>query len=221
MHKLYHTNLDKISGIINNMEILTGISLKPYTTMRLGGETQFMATATSVNDIKEIYQYAKQHKLPVFVLGGGSNVIVHDEEYQGVVLVNRLKGFDVIEDDGSTVRMKVAAGEVWDEVVARSVEMGLQGIEAMSAIPGTAGAAPVQNVGAYGQEIADTLVSLEAYDSLTDEVVTFDAKDCQFGYRHSIFRGQATGRYCIINITLQLSHSDPQTTFLYCFAEIF
>lgn len=195
------------------MEILTGISLKPYTTMRLGGETQFMATATSVNDIKEIYQYAKQHKLPVFVLGGGSNVIVHDEEYQGVVLVNRLKGFDVIEDDGSTVRMKVAAGEVWDEVVARSVEMGLQGIEAMSAIPGTAGAAPVQNVGAYGQEIADTLVSLEAYDSLTDEVVTFDVKDCQFGYRHSIFRGQATGRYCIISITLQLSYSDPQPPF--------
>ena len=109
-------------------------------TMRLGGETQFMATATSVNDIKEIYQYAKQHKLPVFVLGGGSNVIVRDEEYQGVVLVNSLKGFDVIEDDGSTVRMKVAAGEVWDEVVARSVEMGLQGIEAMSAIPDTTGA---------------------------------------------------------------------------------
>ena len=121
--------------------------------MRLGGETQFMTTATSVNDIKEIYQYAKQHKLPVFVLGSGSNVIVRDEEYQGVVLVNRLKEFDVIEDDGSTVRMKVAAGEVWDEVVARSVEMGLQGIEAMSAIPGTAGAAPVQNIGAYGQEI--------------------------------------------------------------------
>ena len=109
--------------------------------------------------------------------------------------------------------VKVAAGEVWDEVVARSVEMGLQGIEAMSAIPGTAGAAPVQNIGAYGQEIADTLVSLEAYDSLTDEVVTFDAKDCQFGYRHSIFRGQATGRYCIISITLQLSHSDPQPPF--------
>lgn len=195
------------------MEMITDVALKLYTTMRLGGEAKLLATATSLDDVKEAYRYSKQHNLPVFVLGGGSNVLARDEGYDGIILLNRLKGFEVLEDDGVMVTLKIAAGEIWDEVVARSVAMGLQGIEAMSAIPGTAGAAPVQNVGAYGQEIADTLVSLEAYDSVTSEVVQFDAADCQFSYRHSIFRGQATGRYCIISITLKLNRRDPQPPF--------
>lgn len=210
---LYHITTIKISAIIILMEMITGVALKPYTTMRLGGEAKLLTTATSLDDVKEVYRYSKQHNLPVFVLGGGSNVLARDEGYDGIVLLNRLKGFEVLEDDGEVVTIKIAAGEIWDEVVERSVAMGLQGIEAMSAIPGTAGAAPVQNVGAYGQEIADTLVSLEAYDSVTGEVIRFDAADCQFSYRHSIFRGQAAGRYCIINITLKLNRLNPQPPF--------
>lgn len=210
---LYHITAIKISAIIILMEMITGVALKPYTTMRLGGEAKLLTTATSLDDVKEAYRYSKQRNLPVFVLGGGSNVIARDEGYKGIVLLNRLKGVEILEDDGVIVTLKIAAGEIWDEVVARSVEMGLQGIEAMSAIPGTAGAAPVQNVGAYGQEIADTLVNLEAYDSVTGEVVTLAAADCQFSYRHSIFRGQAAGRYCIISVTLRLYRRAPQPPF--------
>lgn len=195
------------------MEVRTGISLKQYTTMRLGGDARFMAPAYSVEDVAIIYENAKKQELPIFILGGGSNVIVHDEGFNGIVLLNRIKGFEVISDDKSTAIIKIGAGEIWDEIVARTVEMGLSGIEAMSSIPGTAGAAPVQNVGAYGQETADTLVSLEAYDSETNQVVSLSAEDCEFSYRQSIFRGKSAGRYCILNITLRLYHSVPKPPF--------
>ena len=195
------------------MELQTGISLKLYTTMRLGGDARLMAPATTVDDVREVYRAAKAQQLPVFVLGGGSNVIAHDEGYNGVVLLNHVKGFDVLFDGGTVAVIKIGAGEIWDEVVKRTVDMGLSGIEAMSGIPGTAGAAPVQNVGAYGQEIADTFVELEAYDSLRDEVVTINAEQCEFSYRHSIFRGSAAGRYCILHITLKLFHLSPKPPF--------
>ena len=195
------------------MDVRTGISLKQYTTMRLGGDARFMAPAHSVEDVAVIYKNAREQNLPIFVLGGGSNVIARDEGYNGIVLLNRIKGFEIISDDKSTAVIKIGAGEIWDEVVSRTVEMGLSGIEAMSAIPGTAGAAPVQNVGAYGQEIADTLVSLEAYDSQTEQIVELSAEDCQFSYRNSIFRDQATGRYCIVSITLRLYHNSPKPPF--------
>lgn len=195
------------------MEVRTGISLKQYTTMRLGGDARFMAPAYSVEDVATIYTNAKAQRLPVFVLGGGSNVIARDEGFNGIVLLNRIKGFEVLSDDKSTATIKIGAGEIWDEVVSRVVEMGLSGIEAMSSIPGTVGAAPVQNVGAYGQEVADTLVSLEAYDSQEERLVTLQAEACGFSYRHSIFRGEAAGRYCIVSVTLRLYHAMPQPPF--------
>ena len=133
------------------MEVRTGISLKQYTTMRLGGDARFMAPAYSVEDVATIYTNAKAQRLPVFVLGGGSNVIARDEGFNGIVLLNRIKGFEVLSDDKSTGTIKIGAGEIWDAVVSRVVEMRLSGIEAMSSSPGTVGAAPVQNVGAYGQ----------------------------------------------------------------------
>lgn len=195
------------------MDVRTNISLQKYTTMRLGGETRFMAVASLVDDVRRIYQSAKTQGVPIFVLGGGSNVIAHDETFEGVILLNRIKGFEVLSDDGVTATIKIGAGEIWDEVVEQTVNMGLSGIEALSDIPGTAGAAPVQNIGAYGQELADTLVELEAYDSQTDQVVTLSAEDCQLSYRNSIFRSEATGRYCILNITLRLSHEMPKPPF--------
>jgi UDP-N-acetylmuramate dehydrogenase len=149
----------------------------------------------------------------VFILGGGSNVIVRDDGYNGIVVRNRIPGFEVIADEPGTTTLKIGAGENWDEVVRRTVELNLTGIEAMSAIPGTAGAAPVQNVGAYGQEIAETLQSLEAYDITEDRFVTLQNADCGFSYRHSIFRGDAAGRYVITSVTLKLYKSTPQPPF--------
>lgn len=195
------------------MDVHTGISLKNYTTMRLGGTARFMASATTVEDVATIYRNAREQNLSIFVLGGGSNVVAHDEGFDGIILLNRIKGFEIIADDQSTVTIRLGAGEVWDEIVARVVEMGLSGIEAMSAIPGTVGAAPVQNVGAYGQETADVLVGVEAYDSVSDRLVALSAAECHLSYRHSIFRGEAAGRYCITSVTIRLYRATPKPPF--------
>ena len=192
------------------MDVMTNISLKQYTTMKLGGETRYMATAYSAGDVVSLYRNARKENLPIFVLGGGSNVITHDDVFEGIVLLNKIKGFEVISETDETTDVKIGAGEVWDEVVEKAIGLGLQGVEAMSGIPGTAGAAPVQNVGAYGQEIADTLISLEAYDSKTDTIVTISADECDFSYRNSIFRDKEKGRYCILNITLRLNKAEPK-----------
>ena len=192
------------------MDVMTNISLKQYTTMKLGGEARYMATADSASDVVSLYRNARKENLPIFVLGGGSNVITHDEVFEGIVLLNKIKGFEAISETDETTDVKIGAGEVWDEVVEKAIGLGLQGIEAMSGIPGTAGAAPVQNVGAYGQEIADTLISLEAYDSKTDTIVTISADECDFSYRNSIFRDKEKGRYCILNITLRLNKAEPK-----------
>lgn len=195
------------------MDIHTNIPLKNFTTMRLGGPARFMGEAFAPDDIAQIYHNATSQHLPVFVIGGGSNVIAHDEGFAGIVVRIRIPGFDVIADDTTSTTIKIGAGELWDDIVKRTVDMHLSGIEAMSVIPGTAGAAPVQNVGAYGQEIADTLVSLEAYDSEQDRFVVLSSQDCGFSYRNSIFRGDARGRYVITSITLRLNKTPPSPPF--------
>ncbi len=195
------------------MDIRTNIPLKNLTTMKLGGPAQYFSDIHTVQELHDLLVDAQTKNIPVFILGGGSNVIAHDEGYKGLVLRIRLAGFEIIGDDLYSTTIKIGAGENWDEVVKRTVDMRLTGIEAMSAIPGTAGAAPVQNVGAYGQEIAETLVSLEAYDRQTNQIVTLQNEDCGFSYRHSIFRGDALGRYVITSVTLKLNKSLPTPPF--------
>lgn len=181
--------------------------------MKLGGPARFMTTATTPEELAAACRNAVKQGIPFFILGGGSNVVARDEGYSGIVIRNRIVGFEVLSDDAATTTIKIGAGENWDEIVAKTVSMGLSGIEAMSAIPGTAGAAPVQNVGAYGQEIADTLLSLEAYDSREDRFVSLQNADCGFAYRHSMFRGDQAGRYAIFSITLRLFKAAPQPPF--------
>lgn len=195
------------------MDIRTNIPLKNYLTMKLGGSARFMGIVTSPDELAAMCRNAKLQSLPFFILGGGSNVIAKDETYDGIVIRNRILGFDILDDNALTATIKIGAGEPWDDIVKKTVEMGLSGIEAMSAIPGTSGAAPVQNVGAYGQEIADTLVELDAYDSKEDTFVTLKNEDCGFSYRHSMFRGSQAGRYGITSITLRLSKTVPKPPF--------
>lgn len=195
------------------MDVHTDIPLKNYLTMKLGGSARFMTTATTADELAAACRNAKGQNIPFFILGGGSNVIAKDEGFPGIVIRNRIVGFEMIEDTPSSTTFKVGAGENWDETVAKTVQMGLSGIEAMSAIPGTVGAAPIQNVGAYGQEIADTLVSLEAYDSQEDRFVILENTDCGFAYRHSTFRGDQAGRYGIVNVTIRLFKSAPEPPF--------
>lgn len=195
------------------MDIHTNIPLKNYTTMKLGGNARFIADILKPEDIPPLLDKAAQQSLPVAILGGGSNTIIRDEGYNGVVLRIRIPGITTIAEELNAVTIKIGAGELWDNVVKYTVDLRLTGIEAMSAIPGTAGAAPVQNVGAYGQEVADTLVSLEAYDTETHQFVTLTNEDCQFSYRNSIFRDEAQGRYIITSITLKLSKNLPSPPF--------
>lgn len=195
------------------MDIHTAIPLRNYTTMRLGGPARFMVEIHTPADAQEIIQRAHEQNLPWFVLGGGSNVVARDDGFDGIVIRNRIPGFDVINQSEGRTTIKIGAGELWDDVVKRTVDMNLSGIEAMSAIPGTAGAAPVQNIGAYGQEIADTLVSLEAYDTQADAFITLQNDDCNFTYRSSIFREAQAGRYIITSITLGLYAQAPKPPF--------
>lgn len=195
------------------MEVHTNIPLSNYITMRLGGPARFMTSIRNPNDLPDLCKNTLSQGVPIFVLGEGSNVIARDEGYQGLVIRNLIPGFDVIDDNPMHTTIKIGGGENWDEVVRRTVEMGLTGIEALSGIPGTAGAAPVQNIGAYGQEISEAFLSLEAYDMKDDRMVSLENIDCGFSYRNSIFRSTAMGRYFIISITLQLYKSSPQPPF--------
>lgn len=195
------------------MDIQSNISLAAYSTMRLGGPTKFLATAANPGELVELINQARSQNLPFFVLGGGSNVIIRDEGFAGLTILNRIAGFDVLSQDNGDTVIKIGAGENWDSVVKRTVEMNLTGIEALSAIPGTAGATPVQNVGAYGQEISDTLVELEAYNTETNQFVVLKNEDCAFSYRSSIFKDPTKRHHVIINITLRLSQGNPTPPF--------
>lgn len=195
------------------MDIHENIPLKNFTTMKLGGPAKYFVEARTKEDLVSAYTKAKTESLPVFVIGDGSNIIARDEGFNGMIIHMRIPGFEIISDDINSTSIKIGAGENWDSVVKRAVDMDLSGIEAMSGIPGTAGGTPIQNVGAYGQEIADTLQSLEAFDTQSETFVTLSNEACSFSYRNSIFRSNQKGRYIVTSIILKLSKSLPQPPF--------
>jgi len=203
------------------MDVHTNIPLKNYTTMRIGGNARFMTDVHTVEELRAICKQAASQGITHFILGGGSNTLVPDEGFDGLIIHNRIPGFEVVEDTPTETSIKIGAGENWDSVVERCVAMRLSGIECLSAIPGTAGAAPVQNIGAYGQEISDSLVSIEAYDITEDRMVGLSNEDCRFSYRDSIFRSEAKGRYVITSITLKLYRSAPEPPFYAAVQEYF
>lgn len=195
------------------MNILENVSLAEYSTMGLGGKVAFLADITSKNDLTEAVAWAKSKQVPVLMIGGGSNIIWADEGFPGLLLVNKITGYEQEKVDVEHSYLIVGAGENWDSVVARSVEAGLTGIEALSLIPGSAGATPIQNVGAYGQEISQSLTTVEAYDTQTDTFVTLPGSECDFSYRNSRFKGNDRGRYFITGISLQLLKGTPKPPF--------
>lgn len=203
------------------MQLHTNIPLKKHLTMQIGGAARFMTDAHTLSDVEEIVKAAQSQNIPFYVLGGGSNIIARDETYNGIVLRNRIMGIEKVAEDNDTATFKIGAGENWDEAVGKFVELGLIGTEALSAIPGTCGAAPVQNIGAYGQELSDTLVELEAYDTTAHTTVVFSNEECRFRYRDSIFRNEERGRYVILSITLELYKSLPQPPFYQALQDYF
>lgn len=195
------------------MNIHKQVPLEQHSTMRLGGTADYLTEIHSKDELLAALEWADSRNLPAMMIGGGSNIIWRDEGYRGLVLVNKLTGFDMHTDDGTTYTVTIASGENWDEIVERTVDAGLTGIEALSLIPGTTGGTPVQNVGAYGQEIANTLVSVEAYDKQLGQMVTIPGSDCDFDYRTSRFKTTDKGRFFITAITLRLTKGNPKPPF--------
>ena len=192
------------------MQVLPNVSLKDFTTIRLGGNARFLAEVSSPTEVQMIIKNARTQSLPFFILGGGSNVIAESAGFPGIIIHNKIPGFKVISDGIESTIIKVGAGENWDETVRRTVEMGLSGMAALSAIPGTVGGAPVQNIGAYGQEVADCIQSIEVYDTESDVFLKLSRDDCQFSYRDSIFKGARAGQYVIIEVIFEL-YKEPLT----------
>lgn len=177
--------------------------------MRLGGVADFLVEIHDRTELKEAYEWAKAKNLPMLMVGGGSNIFWQDAGFRGLVLVNKIMGYDDYAEDQTSHYLTIGAGENWDGVVARSVAAGLTGIEALSLIPGTAGATPIQNVGAYGQDISQTLTTVEVFDTTTGQLTTMPSEACGFGYRTSSFKGEYKGRFFITAITLHLMAGNP------------
>ncbi len=181
--------------------------------MRLGGQASFATAIETRSQIAQAHQWALDHHVPMRLIGSGSNIVWRDEGFDGLLVVNKIKRFEAYDEDGTNTYITIGAGENWDSVVAKTVGLGLTGIEALSLIPGTVGATPIQNVGAYGQDISQTLVSIEAYDTQTKDFLTIPAVECGFGYRTSRFKTTDNGRFMITAITLHLTKGNPSPPF--------
>ncbi|SEG72521.1 UDP-N-acetylmuramate dehydrogenase [Nonomuraea solani] len=180
--------------------------LAPYTTLRLGGPARDFAEATSAEQLVSLIAEADANGLPTLVLGGGSNLVVADAGFDGLVVKVATEGVTVSRD-GEQVIVTVEAGEDWDRLVVRAVTEGWSGIECMSGVPGLVGSTPIQNVGAYGQEVAQTIRCVRAYDRLTRQVVDLEARQCGFSYRDSVFK-RDLARYVVLAVTYALDISE-------------
>ncbi|MGW4294378.1 UDP-N-acetylmuramate dehydrogenase [Micromonospora chersina] len=180
-------------------------TLARYTTLRLGGPAGRLEIATSADEIVRRVREAEAREQAVLLLAGGSNVVIGDQGFPGTVVLIRSRGFRVVAEDDDTVTVRVEAGEPWDDLVAATVERGWSGLECLSGIPGSAGATPIQNVGAYGQEVAETIVAVEAYDRTEGTVVRIAAADCGFAYRGSIFK--YSDRWVVLSVDFRLTRS--------------
>jgi len=185
------------------MRLEENVPLAPLTTIGIGGPARFFFRATTVDEVREAMAWARHRACAVFVLGGGSNLLISDDGFDGMVVHVDLRGV-TLESQHEHVMVKVAAGEEWDSFVARAVKSGWAGIECLSGIPGSTGATPIQNVGAYGQEVSETIARVEAYDRETDRVVWFTNEECRFGYRSSLFKNVERERYIILSVTYRL-----------------
>jgi UDP-N-acetylmuramate dehydrogenase len=186
------------------MDLRENVALAPLTTIGIGGPARFFSRAQSVDEINEALAWARDRDRRVFILGGGSNLLIADDGFDGLVVHVDLRGITIEWNDGEFALVKVAAGEPWDGFVQYAVVRGWAGIECLSGIPGSTGATPIQNVGAYGQEVSETIVRVEALDRTTGRVVWFTNEECRFGYRSSLFKNVERERYIILSVTFRL-----------------
>ncbi|QQR82389.1 UDP-N-acetylmuramate dehydrogenase [Candidatus Campbellbacteria bacterium] len=180
------------------------VPLAPYTTLRIGGPARYFFSVTNDTELREAVLYAHTQQVPFVVLGGGSNTLFADGEYEGVVIHMCMKGVVYEERDDTTVLCICAGGEVWDDVVADTVTRGLSGLENLSGIPGSVGASPVQNIGAYGVEVGDHIEYVEVFDTRTFKKKKLSREECCFGYRDSIFKSHEGRAYIVTRVAFRL-----------------
>ncbi len=195
------------------LEVQENVDIRDYCTLKVGGKFRYLVPVNNINQLPGVYAFAKEKKLPLFILGSGSNIVFPDGVFQSVVAKIECMGIEIVSETNTYTDIKAGAGENWDAFVGMTVSMNLSGIEAMSAIPGTVGATPVQNVGAYGQETKDTLLSVEVFEIATGLAKTLSNAECAFAYRDSIFKNDppagGKGKYVITAVTFRLSKNPP------------
>jgi UDP-N-acetylmuramate dehydrogenase len=183
------------------------VPLAPLTTLGIGGPAKFFVHATTVDELRAALDWSK---VPTFILGGGSNLLVSDSGFDGLVIQLDLRGISV-ESEDEFAMVKVAAGEPWDAFVRFAVENGWAGIECLSGIPGLTGATPIQNVGAYGQDVSETIARVEALDRATGIVKWLTNDECRFAYRSSLFKNIERDRYVVLSVTFRLKRNGSAT----------
>ena len=182
--------------------------LAPLTTLQVGGPARYFCEAHSENEIVEAANWAGERSLPLFILGGGSNLVISDTGFNGLVLHIALRGIEAIQsDNSSSVLFRSAAGETWDSFVQQTIEANCAGVECLAGIPGTVGGTPVQNVGAYGQEVSSVIERVRAYDLQQKTFKDFSAAECNFSYRRSRFNSTDKGRYIVTRVDFLLERN--------------
>ncbi len=189
------------------MQLLENIPLAPLTTFKIGGPARYFVEASTIVELQEAVTFANSRSLPLFVLGGGSNLLVADEGWPGLVLKIAIQGIEQRSghDEDGKVLFDAGAGESWDKFVSRAVMARCAGVECLSGIPGSVGGTPVQNVGAYGQEVSETIASVQVLDLKDGQVRELCNEACGFGYRSSIFNTSERGRFIVLRITYALT----------------
>ena len=190
------------------MLVQENVPLAPLTTFQVGGPARYFVEARSISEVSEAVEFAPAKGVPLFVLGGGSNLVISDSGWPGLVLKVGISGIDEREENGRSL-FEVGAGEEWDRFVARAVSRNCAGVECLSGIPGNVGGTPVQNVGAYGQEVADAIASVLVLDLRDGQLRELCNEACGFTYRTSIFNTSERGRYIILRVTYALAQGSP------------
>src|ERR1700741_1026027 len=199
--------------IIVTMFILENVPLNAYSTMRLGGNAAYLTDVNSSQEVQEAVSWVAEKGLPAIMIGEGSNIIWDDDGYPGLVIVNKIQGFEITNEYDTGTYVTAGSGMHWDSFVGQTVEKGGRGVELVSLVPGTVGGTPVQNVGAYGAEVATTITTIEAFDSQTMTFVNLRGSECGFGYRTSRFKTTDHGRFFITSVTFFLQKTNPEPPF--------
>lgn len=196
------------------IDIQENINLAKMTTLGIGGNARFFVEANDESQIIESLLFSDVQQIPVLILGGGSNLLISDAGFSGLVIKNELKGVNYADSDNSSVIVTAASGKNWDDLVAECVSKDLAGVECLSGIPGTVGGTPIQNVGAYGQDVSESIINVRCIDRHSREIVNFSNYECGFSYRTSRFNSTDIDRYVVTEVQFRLRpHGQPKLAY--------